>query len=527
MLVGITPPAQVYLYPYFLTVQIQLPMKQSVQFFITLFCLQLFTTQASAQVFENTYVWHNQSHAAWKVEPNAPFGYVIAGGKYFSSPNTSIYLTGFDEFGSQQWTISHASGFTSLQSFWKSFVRTSNGYLRYFIVSAGEQGGHKAYALAVNSYGMKFWDRASPLPFGIEFGGVTNATNGGFVATGGTNLGQFAVVNFDPYGELQWAYQLPVSGYGWSIAPAVGGGYLLAGGMTVVKVDHAGNYQWTANINLPNSPSGAYSYAEFEEITPIPDGTSFLVTGSCFSNSHSGVYTARVSYTGSVMWAKVNDEVNTSGVGTPVNWINNSVLNNNDAEILTSWRRGPVSAGGTMYYQRMSFTGANIGGITSLGNTIPVREAFMTKAHGKIVIGGTRGNLTAAYSYVNATLPGFDAGDDDRSAEPFVESEPFMRIQSNASNARPVFEYPLGSRQFAAKLRVFPNPSSGLLNVGGAIEPGALLRVFDPTGKLVLERRIQEEESLLQLDLSAQASGLYSVEMIGASGVSVQKVIVE
>ena len=499
-------------------------MRQTVQYFSFLF-LAFFTHHVSAQVFENTYIWHNQNHAAWKIEPSSPFGYVIAGNKYFSAPNTSIYMTGFDEFGVHQWTQTHASGFTSLQSFWKSFVKTPNGFVKYFVVSAGEQGGHKAYALSLNSYGMKFWDMASALPFGIEFGGVTNATNGGYIATGGTNTGQFAVVKFDYYGAIEWAYQLPVTGFGWTIAAAAGGGYILAGTQKVVKIDHMGNLVSSTNINLPASPSGAYTYSEFEEITPMPDGLSFLVTGSCFSNSHSGVYTARVSYAGSVAWAKVNDEVNTSGAGTPVAWINNAVLNNSDTEILTSWRRGPVSAGGTMYYQRMNFSGGNIGGITSLGNTIPVREAFMTKAHGKIVIGGTRGNLASAYSYVNATLPIAHKDIDDRT-EPFAETDPLLRIQTNASNARPIFDYP-ASRQFAAKLRVFPNPTSGLLNVGGAIEPGALLRVISPMGNVVLERRIQPDESLLQLDLTNRATGLYSIEMIGKTGVTSQKVIVE
>ena len=178
-----------------------------------------------------------------------------------------------------------------------------------------------------------------------------------------------------------------------------------------------------------------------------------------------------------------------------------------------------------MYYQRMSLAGANIGGITSLGNSILVREAFMTRAHGKYVIGGTRGNLTAAYSYVNAFLP-FQSSADDRT-EPLLESDPLARLQSNASNAHPIFDYPTGSRQFMSKLRVFPNPVSDVLNVGGAIEPGALLRVTDISGNIVLERRIQADETMLQLDLSAQPAGIYLIEMIGDAGVTTQKVIRE
>jgi hypothetical protein len=291
-------------------------------------------------------------------------------------------------------------------------------------------------------------------------------------------------------------------------------------------VDNAGNHEWTANINLPASPSGAYSYAEFEEITHVPDGSGFVVTGSCFSNSHSGIYTAKVSYTGGVSWAKVNDAVNTSGAGTPVCWVNNAIIDAYGTEILTSWRRGPVSAGGTMYYQRMNFAGNNVGGIGSFNNTIPVREAFATKAHQKYVIGGTRGNLAGAYSYINASLPSFKDNGDDRS-EPFLDADPLVRLQTNTSNAHPIFELPATSRVFSAEMRVFPNPSSGQINVGGAIEPGALLRVLSPTGNLVLERKIQPAETLISLDLAGYAAGLYIVEMIGEEGVSSKKVVVE
>ena len=233
-----------------------------------------------------------------------------------------------------------------------------------------------------------------------------------------------------------------------------------------------------------------------------------------------------MSYSGSVAWAKVNDQVNTSTAGTPVCWVNNAIIDGWGSEILTSWRRGPVSAGGTMYYQRMDFAGTNKGVVTSLGNTILVREAFMTKAHSKYVVGGTRGNLASAYSYVNASLPTVRGGGDDRS-EPFVDAEPLSCLQTNASNARPIFELPPASRQFAAEMRVFPNPSTGRITVGGAIEPGAMLRVISPIGNVLQERRIQPDETLVSLDLTNLPTGIYSVEMIGVAGTTVKKVVRE
>ena len=501
-------------------------MKQFSKCNAALLVLMLFCTSSWGQITENTYTWHAQNHSAWKIVPATPFGYVIAGNKFFTSGNTAMYFTGFDEFGGHQWTRSHESGMT-LQTFWKSFVDVPG--TGYFAVSQGTQGGsNKAYALMVNNLGMKFWDRVSDLPNGIQFGGVCHATNGGFVATGSSNSGQIAVVKFDPYCNIQWTSVLPTSGFGWSIAQAVGGGYVIgAGSRTVVKVSTTGAFEWSASINLPASPSGAYTYTEFEEITQI-DYSTFAVTGSCFSNQHSGVYTARVAYSnGAVSWAKVNDEVNTSGTGTPVCWVNNAVIDGYGAQILTSWRRGPVSAGGTMYYQRMNLSGTNIGGVTSMQNNITVREAFMTRAHQKYVVGGTRGNLASAYSYTANSLPSAVGVIDDRS-EPFVEeSDPLQRVQINTYNSQPEFKYPETSRMFAAALQVFPNPTAGELNIGGALEPEALLRVISSDGRVVIQRQIQADETVIRLDLSGKMSGLYTVEMIGQNGTTVKKVLLD
>ena len=238
-------------------------MKLSLKPLSALLFLALFSVQVFAQVFENTYVWHNQSHSAWKIIPNNPTGYVIGGSKFFQSGNTSIYVTGFDEFGGHQWTRSHvASGFTSLSTFWKSFCSVPGFTGGYFFVSSGQSGGHKAYALQVNATGHKLWDAASPLPNGIEFGGVTAATNGGYIATGSTNQGTIAVVKFDNLGFVEWTKNTGVSGFGWTIAPAVGGGYVIAGTRNVIKVDYAGNLEWSTTLNLPTSPSGAYTYTD-------------------------------------------------------------------------------------------------------------------------------------------------------------------------------------------------------------------------------------------------------------------------
>ncbi|MCY7330470.1 MAG: T9SS type A sorting domain-containing protein [Saprospiraceae bacterium] len=504
-------------------------MKYSTKIFTLFLCSMLLALSTQAQIFENTYTWGAFNHSAWKIQPNSPQGYVIAGNKFFESANTAVYMTGLDEFGQAQWTRTHESGH-SLQTMWKSLV-VSSSPIKYFVVLTGIQGGsNRAYALLTNATGQKFWDRSSAVPAGTQFGGVTNASNGGWVATGSSDNGNIIAAKFDAYGVLEWVKEYPVSGFGWTIAQTVGGvGYVMVGTRQVVRIDHLGNFQGSTNINLGNSPApdgSAYSYSEFEEITPLPNGQGFIVTGSAFSNSFSGVYTARLSYAGSVSWVKINDAVNTTGAGTPVAWINNAIITGG-SEIVTSWRRGPVSTGGAMFYQRMNFAGNNIGTMRSLNNVIPVQEAFMLNSHGKIIIGGTRGGYGAAYSYANAVLPVTGDDDADSRTEPYAELNPLTRIQTSVHNSQPVFEYPTTSRVFASELRVFPNPATGVINVGGALEPGALLRVVSLSGAVVLEREIQPNETMLQLDLTAVGKGMYAVEMLGKSGITTRKVVVE
>lgn len=505
--------------------------------FSSILFVAIFAASLQAQNFEHTLAWHNQSHSAWKIEPQSVQGYVIAGNKYFSAPNTDVYFSNFDEFGQFSWTRSHVSGLGSLQTFWKSFCK-SGSPTGFFLASAGDQGGHKAYAILVNSYGMKFWDRVSPLPNGVEFGGACTATNGGYLACGGSFNGS-SVTKFDAYGNVEWSNSYPgTGGFAWSIKPAVGGGYVVAGTGNVFKIDIFGNLEWSTSLNLPASPApdgSLYTYTEFEEILPLPTNDGFIVTGSCFSNQFSGAYTARFTYSGGQVWSKVNETINTGGAGTPVNWVNNAVVNGSN-EIVTSWRTGPVSAGGVMHFQKMTFAGANVGAIGSLGNTLPVREAFMSKAHGKYIVGGTSGNLATIYAYARDFLPVTAAQNDEMANLP-LNAMTMLGRQVNLSNLTPEFERtPIvttpgeilpTSRIFYTDLHVYPNPSTGWVNVGGELEPGAILRVTDMTGRVVLQQEIQEGDMLLNLDLSAQAKGMYNVEVIGKSGVMTKKLAVK
>lgn len=514
-------------------------MKDNVKRCTLLFLASLLALAAQAQnVFEGTNQWFAQDHSAWKIEPQSMQNYVIMGNKFFEPQNNTLYMSEFSEFAQfNSWNRVHATTET-MQTFWKSFCKSTYP-VGYFAVAS--INNNRVYALTTNSAGQKFWDRISTLPFAVQYGGVCQATNGGYVACGGNNSGELAVTKFDLYGVAEWTMDYPVSGFGWTIKQANGGGYVIAGTRSVIRIDVAGNLEWSRTINLPISPDGsAYSYTEFEEITVLPDGQGFVVTGSAFSNQNSGIYTARLTWAGTVSWARINDVVNTSGAGTPVCWVNNAVLANGNNKVITSWRRGPVSAGGGLFAQTVNIADGAQGAIKALNNTIPVQEAFATRAHGRLIIGGTRGTYSQVYAYANTTFltenaaPEVGVQLDETNIPNAPTGSGFLTSVQNAhptyAKGKPVFDDPIltfASRTAYTDLTIFPNPSTGSVYVGGVMEVGAMLRVFDLAGRLVMEKNVQEGDAMINFDLSGKPKGMYTVQMAGTKYNVTRKFVIE
>ena len=511
-------------------------MKQffSLSFLFLLMFLGLNSIQA--QVSEGTKSWNTQSHSAWKIEPQSNIGYVIVGNRFFSSPNKDLYISQFSEFAQFDWTRTHSTD-QNMSTFWKSFCKSSQP--PGFFIATTTTSGQQAYTVLTNLTGQKMWDRYSNLPFYVNYGGSCPATNGGYMACGGDNAGNFAVTKFDAYGSAQWTYNYPtIDGFAWTIKPANGGGYVVAGTRNVMRIDHLGNLTSQTTINLPTSPDGsAYSYTEFEEITPLPNGQGFAVTGSCFSNSHSGIYTAKVSWAGGVAWSRINDVVNTSLAGTPVCWVNNSILSNNQQSVITSWRRGPVSSGGPMFAQSVDLATGTQGAITGLNNSLLVREAFATRAHQRLVIGGTSGNLLSVYAYSNSSFltsapqqpdPGYDpalpviATSLGYQTNLYASMPEFVSKMPDVDNAAAMF---FSSRTAYQDLTVFPNPTGGQVHIGGLLEVGAILRITDLNGKTIFEQEITADDQFVTTDLNGYAKGMYTVSMIGKQGIVTKKLM--
>ncbi|MEK7256141.1 MAG: MopE-related protein, partial [Bacteroidota bacterium] len=103
------------------------------------------------------------------------------------------------------------------------------------------------------------------------------------------------------------------------------------------------------------------------------------------------------------------------------------------------------------------------------------------------------------------------------------------KTQAQILAACPLFAPPNPPADFAGKpdggstldlldlpsVEVFPNPTSGVVNVAiSGRHQSALVRIFDPQGRLVLERRLAAESAEEQFDLGGFAGGIYWVQVL-------------
>lgn len=85
------------------------------------------------------------------------------------------------------------------------------------------------------------------------------------------------------------------------------------------------------------------------------------------------------------------------------------------------------------------------------------------------------------------------------------------------------------NQQQSAYFNVFPNPSSGLVNIetNSVIDGGFALKIYDATGRLVLDNNFDEGTLVKSaIDLSKYGKGMYLVQFISSNGAVVNKSII-
>ena len=133
------------------------------------------------------------------------------------------------------------------------------------------------------------------------------------------------------------------------------------------------------------------------------------------------------------------------------------------------------------------------------------------------------------YPYDAGTDSGTDYTSPNQNTNP---QEPISSLQGVAPFSNEVMgtltitlESVLGtSEQQTQRLRVFPNPTSGLVTIAGNFGTTSL-EVYNVLGAMVMQRELNAEET--QMDISNLPSGVYMFRMTGTDGSSVVKKVIK
>ena len=191
----------------------------------------------------------------FSVAPTPDRGCIVVGNtSSFGAGRSDIYLVKTDVHGDTLWTMMLGGADYDIGY---SVRQTADGYIIAGLSESHGAGGEDVYLVRTNADGDTLWTRTYGGPNSDEAHSVQETADGGFVVAGSTY--SFGAGNFDGYlirtgprGELIWTKTLGGTGDdgAWSVAPAVGGGFFVAGyrssatgdrDVLLVRTDSAGN----------------------------------------------------------------------------------------------------------------------------------------------------------------------------------------------------------------------------------------------------------------------------------------------
>ena len=359
-------------------------------------------------------------------------GYAIAGTTDLQG-DLDVYVVKLDGGGNLQWT--KIIGWPGAD-FGSSIIQTSDG--GYAIVGRIEIGLNDwdVYVIKLDGAGNLQWTRTINVDTFDNGHSIIQTRDGGYAVVGECfpwwkNDMDIYVVKLDGAGNLQWTKTIGGTGddHGYSIIQTSDGGYAITGATSsfgqggydvyVVKLDDAGNLQWTRTIGGPNHDYGF-------SIIQTQDG-GYVIAGATSSFGQGGydVYVIKLDVTGNLEWTRTiggpDNEWSYSVVSTPeggfaitgstqsfghglydVYLMKLDVSGNVDVGTCGSvvTNLGTMSAGGVITGSAGSaFSGATIssGGTTSGGGSVYVCSSFCVLSV-SIVYDSVRGVLTASVS---------------------------------------------------------------------------------------------------------------------------------
>jgi uncharacterized delta-60 repeat protein len=310
-------------------------------------------------------------------------GYAVAGYTIDTvSWDSDIYIVKLDSAGNVEWT--ETIGGNSWDEA-RSIIQSSDGgyaVAGYTIDTVSWDSD--IYIVKLDSAGNVEWTETIGGNSWDEARSIIQSSDGGYAVAGytssfGAGGADFYVVKLDSAGNVQWTKTIDRSwDFANSIIQSSDGGYIVAGesggDFYVVKLDSAGNVQWTKTIG-GSSPDYAHS------IIQSSDG-GYVVAGRTESFGAGGVdfYVVKLDSGGNVMWTKT--------IGGIYGDLANSIIQSSDGGYVVAGRTNSFGAG---YYDIYVVKLAPDG-------TLGCHDGFQSPS---ISSGGTDSFQTPSSSYVS------------------------------------------------------------------------------------------------------------------------------
>ncbi|MEO0286250.1 MAG: hypothetical protein ABIM31_05520 [candidate division WOR-3 bacterium] len=248
---------------------------------------------------------------AYSICPASGGGYVVAGyTRSYWGGYPDVYLLKIDEGGNKVWERTY--GGSHYDEAYSICPASGGGYVVAGYTSSYEADYYDVYLLKIDESGNKVWERT--------YGGgnwdcaysICPASGGGYVVAGYTwsyEAGGVYLLKIDENGNKVWERTYGGSDYdkAYSICPASGGGYVVAGytgsyvtghDVYLLKIDENGNKVWERTY-------GGSNYDGANSISPAPGG-GYVVAGYTYSYGagESDVYLLKIDESGNKVWER-------------------------------------------------------------------------------------------------------------------------------------------------------------------------------------------------------------------------------
>ncbi len=279
-----------------------------------------------------------------------------------------------------------------------SIIQTSDGgYAIAGWTTSFGAGGNDVYVVKLNATGNLQWTRTIGGALNDNGQSIIQTSDSGYAIAG--TASSFASIDFymaklDAAGNLQWTKLIRGDGifgladYGHSIIQTTDGGYAIAGytnsrgaggwDVYVVKLDGAGNLQWTRTIGGPGNDYGV-------SIIQTTDG-GYAIAGytTSFGAGLSDVYVVKLSSTGSLQWTKT-----IGGANNDYGW---SIIQTTDDGYAIAGFTNSFGAGGADVYVVKLDAQGNLQWTKTIGgaNDDYGRSIIQTSDGGYVIAGATR-----------------------------------------------------------------------------------------------------------------------------------------